>query len=218
MRILEDKFPLDKIDSKICQVKVLDSTIEKIDYLEKQKDEKQKEIFFKLQEIEFLKSLNGNEDFPDEIYNNINDIVLVEFLKSTMFLDKLNKDQEIINNKYQSIVTLLKNRNFKDNQKEVEEILNKSLSALETKDIKRLKSYERVSLMIVNKAIEEGTIRYEDLSDDMKNLNKLDSILLNETGEYQINLIKDIQRLDKLLKDIDSMLLAVIPIKNNIIM
>ncbi len=218
VRILEEKLLLDKIDNRIYQLKILDSTIEKIDVLEKQKDEKQREIFFKLQEIEFLKSLNGNEEFSDEVYETINNTVLVEFLKSTMFLDKLNKDREIINNKYQSIVTLLKNRNFKDNQREVEEILNKSLSALKKKDIDRLKNFEKVTLMIVDKAIEEGTINYEDLKDDINNLKKMNNVLLDETDKYQLNLTNDIKRLNKLLQDIDGMLLAVIPIKNNVIM
>ena len=135
-----------------------------------------------------------------------------------MFLDKLNKDREIINNKYQSIVTLLKNRNFKDNQREVEEILNKSLSALKKKDIDRLKNFEKVTLMIVDKAIEEGTINYEDLKDDINNLKKMNNVLLDETDKYQLNLTNDIKRLNKLLQDIDGMLLAVIPIKNNVIM
>lgn len=89
-------------------------------------------------------------------------------------------------------------------------------AAYKNKNIKLLKFYERISFDIFNKKISNGSISQDVLEYSIKKLeeeNKKEDIKLNKIRE---DIFKNIDKLDKLIKEINDIFLMSIPEQEDI--
>lgn len=179
---------------------------------------KQKELFYKLQEVEVLKSLNLNTDISNGMLEAIDSIIDIEFMKGVHLDNENIKKSNVMEKKYYSIKELLENFKINKMQNEVDEILFNSLSALKNEDLEKIKIYEDKALNILFSAVKSGEEFDGNLDELLQSFNEEDRLLLNRVFKYEEDLSDDINRLNSIINEINGMLLAVIPNKNNFIM
>lgn len=179
---------------------------------------KQKELFYKLQEVEVLKSLNLNTDISNGMLEAIDSIIDIEFMKGVHLDNENIKKSNVMEKKYYSIKELLENFKINKMQNEVDEILFNSLNALKDEDLEKIKIYEDKALNILFSAVKSGEEFDGNLDELLQSFNEEDRLLLNRVFKYEEDLSDDINRLNSIINEINGMLLAVIPNKNNFIM
>lgn len=192
--------------------------MEKVKSLQNLRNMKQKELFYKLQEVEVLKSLNLNTDISNGMIQAIDSIIDLEFMKG-VHLDNDNIEKsKVLEKKYCSIKELLENLKINKLQSEIDEILSNSLNALKDEDLEKINIYEDKTLNIIFSAVENGEKFDGNLDKLLQSFNEDDRLFLKRVFKYEEDLSEDINRLNGIIKEINGMLLAVIPNKNNFIM
>lgn len=179
---------------------------------------KQKELFYKLQEVEVLKALDLNSEMTDDMLYSIDSIVDVEFMKSIHIDDKNVEKSKIMEKKYYNIKKLIERFNIDKMKNEIDEILSNSLIAFRHEDLDKINICENKALNILSYAIENGEEFDSALNELIKNFNEEDKLILKHVFKYEEDLCDDINRLNDIIKQINGMLLSVIPNKNNFIM
>ena len=179
---------------------------------------KQKELFYKLQEVEVLKALDLDSEMTDDMLYSIDSIVDVEFMKSIHIDDKNVEKSKIMEKKYYNIKKLIERFNIDKMKNEIDEILSNSLNAFRHEDLEKIKIYENKTLDILFYAAENGEEFDSALNELIKNFNEEDKVILKRVFKYEEDLCDDINRLNNIIKKINGMLLSVIPNKNNLIM
>ena len=81
--------------------------MEKVKTLQTLRSMKQKELFYKLQEVEVLKSLNLNTDISNGMLESIDSIIDLEFMKGVHLDNENIKKSKVLEKKYYSIKELL---------------------------------------------------------------------------------------------------------------
>lgn len=179
---------------------------------------KQKELFYKLQEVEVLKALDLDSEMTDDMLYSIDSIVDVEFMKSIHIDDKNVEKSKIMEKKYFNIKKLLERFDIDKMKNEIDEILSNSLNAFRHEDLDKIKIYENKTLDILFYAAKNGEEFDSALNELIKNFNEEDKVVLKHVFKYEEDLCDDINRLNNIIKQINGMLLSVIPNKNNLIM
>lgn len=192
--------------------------MEKVKTLQTLRSMKQKELFYKLQEVEVLKSLNLNTDISNGMLESIDSIIDLEFMKGVHLDNENIKKSKVLEKKYYSIKELLEILKINKTQSEIDEILLNSLNALKNDDLEKIKLYEDKTLNILFSAVKSGEKFDENLDELLQSFNEEDRLLLKRVFKYEEDLSDDINRLNNIIKEINGMLLAVIPNKNNFIM
>lgn len=192
--------------------------MEKVKTLQTLRSMKQKELFYKLQEVEVLKSLNLNTDISNGMLESIDSIIDLEFMKGVHLDNENIKKSKVLEKKYYSIKELLETLKINKTQSEIDEILLNSLNALKNDDLEKIKLYEDKTLNILFSAVKSGEKFDENLDELLQSFNEEDRLLLKRVFKYEEDLSDDINRLNNIIKEINGMLLAVIPNKNNFIM
>ncbi|WP_099203237.1 hypothetical protein [Miniphocaeibacter massiliensis] len=199
---------------------------EQIEDLELEKKFIEKDILFRMREVELLqKYIFLNENYDSSFLQIINEQVKNEFFysedlnksktnKKVNSIGELKKCKEIfLNNEY-----LLCNYLYNDEFNFVKDLLDKSRKAYKDKNLRLLKLYEDIAKKKFYSKLEIGTI-------DEKILKKSIEKVKNETRNMKDNnkilneVFNDVKKLEKLRKELKEILLMSLPEnKNNYIM
>ncbi|QQK07581.1 hypothetical protein [Miniphocaeibacter halophilus] len=215
MELCIDKL-LVELGIKIYDLEKKSESKKELNNLEVRKHLKEKYILLKLREIEIAQNLsvNKNIDVPNWLpyidYIVKNEYICNDFLKSNTINNSKNLKKIFVNIKY-----LLYEDLYKDDKKFIKELYNKAELAYKNKNDKLLRLYEEISYDIFNKNISNGNISQDILENSIKKLekeNKEEDIRLNKIKE---NIYKNIDKLDKLIKEINDIFLMSIPEKED---
>lgn len=216
MELYRDKL-LVELGIKIYDLEKKHESKKEISDLEVRKHLKEKYILLKLREIEIVQNIkiNKNTDIPNWLpyidYIVKNEYINKDILKSNNIDNSKNLRKIFANIKY-----LLYEELYTEDKIFIRELYSKAEAAYKNKNIKLLKFYERISFDIFNKKISNGSISQDVLEYSIKKLeeeNKKEDIKLNKIRE---NIFKNIDKLDKLIKEINDIFLMSIPEQEDI--
>ncbi|HHX68531.1 MAG: hypothetical protein WAO56_07795 [Miniphocaeibacter sp.] len=216
MELYRDKL-LVELGIKIYDLEKKHERKKEINELEVRKHLKEKYILLKLREIEIVQNIkvNKNTDIPNWLpyidYIVKNEYINKDILKSNNVDNSKNLRKIFANIKY-----LLYEELYTEDKIFIRDLQSKVEAAYKNKNIKLLKFYERISFDIFNKKISNGSISQDVLEYSIKKLeeeNKKEDIKLNKIRE---DIFKNIDKLDKLIKEINDIFLMSIPEQEDI--
>lgn len=207
-----------KLGNEIHDIENEKNRNEKLKELERTKYFKEKNILLKIRELELLQGMIVQN------YNISNIIPFIEKKAKEEYveLDGYSKEfyeDDIFRNEYDdkyykvllNIKYMLCEYLYKEDLSYIQNLLEKSINAFSKKNYRLLSFYEKLSVQIFNKSIDNGIIDIDTLKNSIIRIKEDKKTLRNIEEKKREALLKDNKKLNDLLNEIDEIFLMTIP-------